>query len=213
MEESAASKKTTKWLWMATYILIVIGIAIVIRRVLIIADIIPGGGGQGPDFDNGFRVPPALTLLHIIPGLIFMILGPMQFVKDIRYRYISFHRCSGWIFIIAAYIIGLSALLMPLISMPLGGISEAAGSLFFALFFLFAVTQSLRYILIKQIALHREWMLRTFATGMAIATVRPIMALAFVTLGLTPQEFLGTAFWIGFTVHLIAAETWINYTR
>lgn len=35
----------------------------------------------------------------------------------------------------------------------------------------------------------------------------------FIIHGLTPQEFLGTAFWIGFTVHLIAAEVWINYTR
>jgi uncharacterized membrane protein len=213
MEQSSTSKKPARWLWIATYILTVIGITIVIRRVLIIAEIIPDGGGQGPDFDSGFRVPPVLTLLHIIPGLIFMILGPIQFIKSIRDRYRSFHRYSGWIFIIATYIIGLSAVLMPLISMPLGGISEATGSLFFAVFFLFAVTQALRYILIKQIALHREWMLRTFAIGVAIATVRPTMALAFVIFGLTPQEFLGTAFWIGFTVHLIAAEAWINYTR
>jgi len=32
---------------------------------------------------------------------------------------------------------------------------------------------------------------------------------------LTPQpaEFFGTAFWIGFTLQIIAAEIWINYTR
>lgn len=30
---------------------------------------------------------------------------------------------------------------------------------------------------------------------------------------LTPHEFFGTAFWIGFTMHLAAAEIWINYTR
>jgi hypothetical protein len=42
---------------------------------------------------------------------------------------------------------------------------------------------------------------------------RPIMALAFVISGLTPQEFLGAAFWIGFTLYLIIAEAWINYTR
>ena len=28
-----------------------------------------------------------------------------------------------------------------------------------------------------------------------------------------PKEFFGTAFWIGFTLQMIAAEIWINYTR
>ena len=30
---------------------------------------------------------------------------------------------------------------------------------------------------------------------------------------LSPQEFFGTAFWLGFTLHLIAAEAWVRYTR
>jgi hypothetical protein len=28
-----------------------------------------------------------------------------------------------------------------------------------------------------------------------------------------PKEFFGAAFWIGFTLQMIAAEIWINYTR
>jgi hypothetical protein len=28
-----------------------------------------------------------------------------------------------------------------------------------------------------------------------------------------PSQFFGAAFWIGFTLELIAAELWINYTR
>ena len=30
--------------------------------------------------------------------------------------------------------------------------------------------------------------------------------------GLTPYQFFGTAFWIGFVLHLIAAEAWIHAT-
>jgi hypothetical protein len=30
--------------------------------------------------------------------------------------------------------------------------------------------------------------------------------------GLTPHEFFGIAFWIGFVLHLIAAEAWIHAT-
>jgi len=31
--------------------------------------------------------------------------------------------------------------------------------------------------------------------------------------GVAPYEFFGTAFWIGFVLHLIAAEVWIQWTR
>jgi hypothetical protein len=30
---------------------------------------------------------------------------------------------------------------------------------------------------------------------------------------LTPHEFFGIAFWIGFTITFFAAEAWIDYTR
>jgi hypothetical protein len=30
--------------------------------------------------------------------------------------------------------------------------------------------------------------------------------------GLTPYEFFGIGFWIGFVLHLIAAEAWIHAT-
>ena len=46
-----------------------------------------------------------------------------------------------------------------------------------------------------------------------IATIRPIVGIFFATRRLSPHEFFGIAFWIGFTLHLILAEVWINYTR
>ena len=82
-----------------------------------------------------------------------------------------------------------------------------------AVFFLVALTQSLRHILRKETALHREWMLRAFAIGLAVAMIRPIVGMFFAFSGLAPQAFFGTAFWIGFTLHLVAGEIWINYTR
>src|SRR5438094_742807 len=45
----------------------------------------------------------------------------------------------------------------------------------------------------------REWMIRAFAIGLAVATIRPIIGIFFATRvfsGLTPAEFFGTGFWI-----------------
>ncbi|HEV2664897.1 MAG TPA: hypothetical protein VG324_08300, partial [Blastocatellia bacterium] len=60
------------------------------------------------------------------------------------------------------------------------------------------------------------WMIRAFSIGLAVATIRPIIAVFFATsplTGLTPHEFFGAAFWTGFSLHLIAAEVWIRRTR
>jgi len=56
-------------------------------------------------------------------------------------------------------------------------------------------------------------MLRAFAIGLAIATIRPIVVLFFALTDLSTREFFGIAFWIGFSIHLIAAEIWIQHTR
>jgi hypothetical protein len=58
-------------------------------------------------------------------------------------------------------------------------------------------------------------MIRAFSVGLAVAAIRPIIGMFFATSrfsGLTPHEFFGIAFWIGFVLHLIAAEAWIHAT-
>jgi hypothetical protein len=226
MNRSKSIKKITRLLWILVWVLATIGVGMVVRRVLILAGVIrsvnPAGG---PPFDTGFGKHPVITLLHILPGLLFMILGPLQFMRGLRTRRVRFYRGSRVVFIICAYIAGLSALSMPFIMKPIGGVNEAAGSILFAVFFLVALSQWVRYlgrkrdgaegvgVREKNEALAREWMIRAFAIGLAIATVRPIMVLFFAFSGLPPSVFFGTAFWIGFTLHLIAAEVWIHYTR
>jgi predicted membrane protein DUF2306 len=207
------ANRTPRFIWIIVIILSVIGIAMVIRRTLNLAGILPSfSPSGGPPFDLGFSRHPLLTFIHMIPGVIFLVLGPIQFNKNIRARYINFHRWSGRIFIGAGYIIGISAFIMSF-KMAIGGLNETAATVLFDIFFLVALTKALLYILKKNTVLHREWMLRAFAIGLAIATVRPIMAFFFAFSGLPPQVFFGTAFWIGFTLHMIAAEVWINYTR
>ena len=100
--------------------------------------------------------------------------------------------------------------------MAIGGANETAATMLFAIIFLFALVRAYLYIRQGNFALHREWMIRAFAIGLAVTTVRPIEGVFFATsriTHLTPHEFFGTAFWLGFTIQLIAAEIWINYTR
>ena len=213
----AAKRKTNKILSLikvVMFILVAIGIVMVIRRLMVLTGFVPANNKPGfSSFDQGFGKQTLITILHIVPGSLFMILGPLQFMPRVRLRHIQFHRWSGRVFIMAAYTIGITSIILSFIKQLIGGTNEAVASIFFSIFFLVCISLSLHYILKKQVLLHREWMIRAFSVGLAISTVRLITVFAFISFKVSPQNFLGTAFWMGFTLHAIVAEIWINYTR
>lgn len=194
-------------------VLTIIALAAVTRRALNLTGVTktyvnPKFGA----FDKGFGLHPVLTFFHIIGGAIFAILAPLQFVRQIRTRYSGFHRWSGRVLVVLGLLIGVSALIMSFI-MAIGGANETAATGVFSILFLISLAKGFYYIHRHQVAFHREWMIRMFAIGFAIATVRPIVGIFFAFSNLSPHEFFGIAFWLGFTIHLLVAEIWINYTR
>lgn len=213
--------------WPAVLVLALIGIAVAIRRAsqlvpILISEYRPPPAAANPvaaqfaALDSLFARYPALTLVHILPGLLFMVLGPLQFSASIRARHPRWHRWSGRIYLACALVIGVSALAMSIGMPAIGGPLQAAATTLFALLFLFELGQAYRAILRRDIARHREWMIRAFAIGLAVATIRPIVGLFFATSrlsGLAPAQFFGVAFWIGFVLHLVVAELWIRATR
>ena len=210
------SRPAIRLVWGTTIFLALIGIAAVTRRVVILIPTLRTGY-QPPAtvFGSGFARHPILTMVHILPGALFMILGPLQFVPRIRARHIKFHRWSGRVFLILGIVIGISALIMSF-QATIGGANETAATTLFALIFLFSLGKAYVHIRRREFARHREWMIRAFAIGLAVATIRPIVGIFFALSRLThqsPHEFFGTAFWLGFTIQLLVAEIWINVTR
>ncbi|MGB7846358.1 MAG: DUF2306 domain-containing protein [Candidatus Acidiferrum sp.] len=213
--------------WAAVIFLALIGIAVAVRRILHLLPIALHGYHPPPAptnpaqaqftaIDDLFAHYPLLTLIHIIPGLLFMLLGPLQFSSTLRARHLQWHRWSGRIFVASGFVIGVSALVMSFGMPAIGGVNQAAATTFFGAFFLFALFKAFWHIRRREVAVHREWMIRAFSIGLAVATIRPIVGFFFATSrlsGLTPHEFFGIAFWIGFTLHLIAAESSIHLTR
>jgi uncharacterized membrane protein len=205
---------TSSLVWTVVIVLVVIGLAAVTRRVLDLAQVIPPTPStmRGGAFDAGFAQYPLLTLAHIIPGALFMVLGPLQLVGRIRARHLWLHRLLGRIYAAASVVIGVSALFLTFTA-SIGGPIENAATLVFAPLFLFALARAVVQVRRHDIASHREWMIRAFAIGLAVATIRPIVGLFFALTTLRPQEFFGYAFWIGFSLHVVMAELWIRTTR
>lgn len=213
------NRTLVRFLWIAVIFLAFIGLAVATRRTIVLLK--PGAlsSPRNPavDLDAHFAGERTLVLTHILPAMLFMVLGPLQFVRGLRSRYPQVHRWSGRIFLAASAVVGISGLRLAF-GKTVGGLDEKAAIALFGTFFLISLAKALWHALRREFAQHREWMIRGYAIGLAVATIRPIMGTFFAAALMSghapqPKEFFGTAFWIGFTLQTVAAEIWINHTR
>jgi uncharacterized membrane protein len=213
------NRTVARFLWVAVIFLAFIGIAMAARRSIVLLK--PGAlsarNNPAAELDRAFDDRRTLTLLHILPAILFMMLGPLQFVRGLRTKYPRLHRWSGRIFLTTSLVVGVTGLALAF-GKTIGGVDEKAAITLFGSFFLIALAKGLWHAMRREFTQHREWMIRGYAIGLAVATIRPIMAMFFAAALLrghrpAPHEFFGTAFWIGFTLQMMAAEFWINYTR
>lgn len=210
----AGKQRATRFIWIAVIVLVTIGIAAATRRALVLfrPSVFAGKYPPAAALDIGFAKHAALTLLHIIPGTLFLLLAPLQFLPSIRAKHLRLHRRLGSILVVTGLVIGVSSLVMSF-TMNIGGANETAATTLFGIFFLFCLIKAYRHIRRREVAQHREWMIRTFGIDLGIAATRPVVGMFFAFRKLTPHEFFGIAFWIGFTTTFFAAEIWIDYTR
>lgn len=210
-----ASKTASRLVWFAVIFLVVIGMAAVTRRTLVLFwPLRFSGGGVNPAaaLDAGFRRDMLLTLVHILPGGLFLSLALLQFSRSFRQKHLQLHRWSGRVLVICGLIIGTSALIMSY-RMNIGGANETAATTLYAIVFLVCLVKAYLFIRRKNVVRHREWMIRAYGVGLGVATTRPIVGMFFAFRRLTPHEFFGIAFWLGFTITFLAAEAWVEYTR
>jgi uncharacterized membrane protein len=166
------------------------------------------------EVDTKFGRWPAITLLHVVPGGLFLLLAPLQLAGGFRDRHRRIHRRLGRVLMIAAMISAACGLFFGLYH-PLGGWLEALGIVTFgALLFVCAIRG---WVAIRNghVEVHREWMIRTFAVALAISTVR-VMVTAFDIAGLMTPHLRGmftVSIWSGWLLTVGLAEIWIRHTR
>jgi uncharacterized membrane protein len=218
-EATSPNRTLVRFVWIALIFLAFIGLAVATRRAIVLFK--PGAlsspRNPAADLDAHFASERMLVLTHILPAMLFMILGPLQFARGLRSHYPQMHRWSGRIFLAASAAVGITGLGLAY-GKTIGGMDEKAAIVLFGTFFLISLGRALRHALRREFAQHREWMIRGYAIGLAVATIRPIIGFFFAAAVIRgrapdPHQFFGTAFWIGFTLQAVAAEIWINYTR
>ena len=167
------------------------------------------------DFDTPYRLHRLAALLHVVPGCLFMALAPLQLSTRIRRRHLRLHRWIGRLLVVSS-LVGVGSAFFFGFLMPFGGRQETIPIALFGGLFGFSILRGFVAIRRHDVATHREWMIRAFATGLGVSTVRLVSAP--IDLFLSPRGYDGRelfvlAIWIGFGTTVAVAEMWIRATR
>lgn len=207
-------RKIRKVGWVAIFLLTALGVISALMRINITISVLRSDNYvPGPEaFAQDYIGMPLTILFHTVLGLIFFVIGPLQFIARIRNSYLPVHRWLGRLFVFSSLVIAASSLYL-VFKQPLGGLNETVAILFFSLILVFSLAKAIYHIKRKEVAKHREWMIRVFSLGLGISTTRLVVtALLIISKG-TFADVLGTAFWLGLGINLLIAEIWINTSR
>lgn len=164
-------------------------------------------------FNDRYTAHPYQTLAHTAAGVIFATLGPLQFVAPLRRRFPRVHRVSGYIFLPFGILSGVAAAAITL-SFPIWGASyhQLIGT-GWSIFMVFAFVNALIHVRNRNFLLHREWMMRGFATGLAVAVFRVILDDVLVPMGYSFDQRWAIVMVVSLPITLGATEFWIRATR
>jgi len=160
-------------------------------------------------YEARFATRPAMTLLHVVPGALFLSLGLLQFSSRIRSRYIRFHRWSGRVLMAVVVISGIAGLYFGVV-IPVAGFGEVSIIALVGVFLIVAVVRGFLAIRRGDVARHREWMIRAFAACLAAGTIRVIVGISQLWMPMPPAQTMVISFWTGWVITLGAAELWLR---
>jgi hypothetical protein len=204
---NSAPGQSPLWLRIGFWICVFIAVAVVVRRVLALAAPAHNGPPQMAGLDDAFASHTVLTLAHILPALLFVLIAPFAvFQRFARLRW------PEYILFPVGAVVALTAYAMN--AYAIGGSIERSAVLFFDSLFLYSLARAFVYRQRGEPALKRRWMLRAIAILLGIATTRPVMGVFFATAPAThlvPRQFFGIALWIGFSINTVVFEFWIRY--
>jgi len=207
MNAEILPKRFPRALQIGFWFCIAIAVAVVVRRVVALS--FPTDSKALPELarlDGYFASHATLTYLHILCSLAFVSLLPLLFWRRTRGAVVLEQA-----FFVLGALVGGTAYAMSVHAV--GGWVERSAVLLFNTLFLMSMARSFLYTRRKDIEQKQRWMLRAIAISLGIATTRPVMGVFFATshlTGLTPGQFFGIAFWMGFSLNTLVMEFWLR---
>jgi uncharacterized membrane protein len=112
---------------------------------------------------------PIWVSSHLIGGTLALLTGPIQFSKWVRNKYLKFHKLTGKIYIIGAFITGLSAIRLSLIS---SCVTCRVSLFILAILVLFTTFSAWWSVKNRNISAHQQFMVRSYICILSFVAVR-----------------------------------------
>ena len=122
--------------------------------------------------ENYLRVEFALGV-HVLSGMLALLIGPFQFLRPLRRRFVRLHRFLGATYVASATALGVSGLILAPTAYT--GAVAVAGFTVLDLAMLFTTWTAVRMIIAGRYADHRRWMIRSFSLILAGVMLRVLM--------------------------------------
>lgn len=206
--QSSMTRRHPLWLLSGFWFCVVIAIAVVVRRLSALIHPSEARVPQMAALDTTFSSHAVLTAMHIVPAAVFVLLA----VGVLMRRSVS--QWQERLFFLFGFVTGATAYAMSVYAV--GGWIERSAVLVFDTWFLWSLGRAYLFRLRGEPERKREWTTRAVGILLGIATTRPVMGVFFATsplTNMTPNQFFGIAFWIGFSINVAVIELWLHSKR
>ncbi|MEO9532828.1 MAG: DUF2306 domain-containing protein [Crocinitomicaceae bacterium] len=149
--------------------------------------------------------------IHVISGMAVILVGPLQFLPQLRKKSIKLHKQLGKIY---AYGILLFAAPTGLIMAfyAEGGLSSTIAFLVMGVLWFLTTILAIYFVRKGNILAHQKWMYRSFALSFAAVTLRILVPLFSLTTELTELEIIVSTAWLSWIINLLLVEIYLILT-
>lgn len=153
-----------------------------------------------------YLITPLPVVAHIVCGIFFNIMAPLQFIPGFRKRAPQFHRWSGRLLFVTGLGAAGTGMYMNQYFPDFGTGWKYAAVLIFSFGMMASLILGLRAILKRDVKCHNEWMMRAVMIGLGPATQRLLILPIYFATGEMSILMIEIGVWAGFLVNIVIGE-------
>ena len=150
---------------------------------------------------------------HISGGLIALTLGPFQFWTALKNNYVKVHRMMGMAYISGILVAVISSIALSLTTGLAIHWTWSLALIGLALAWISSTGMAFRFILLRRINLHKEWMIRSYVVTFAFVFFRWLTSQPFYRELGSFVETGPTAIWLSWVVPLFICEIILQWNK
>jgi uncharacterized membrane protein len=204
-DTGGSGRRRTPWWW---WLGVVLAVGIAGYALSFLAR---GQSAFPPNLRESFSARPWGIYPHVLIGSIALLLGPLQFRRDLLLHNRPLHRRIGVVYVACAALTGVVGTYMSVYS--LGGMVTHLG--FGVLGVLTVATTVCAYVRIRgyDVSAHREWMIRSYALIFGAVTLRAELPLLIIGFQGDFAPAYAIVSWLAWVPNILLAEWYLRRTR